>query len=60
MTRIAGDVGSLADDPPPTREKAPYAPPVLIRWGTLREMTQTVGYQGSNDGGVPNYGRKTR
>lgn len=49
-----------ADTLPPTGARRSYLTPVLIRWGTLNELTKTVGSQGKNDGGVPNYGRKTR
>jgi len=31
--------------------KKPYEAPVLIRWGTLREITQAVGSKGASDGG---------
>lgn len=60
MTETGGDVGPPVDDLPAPRTKAPYAAPVLIQWGTLRDITRTVGSAGKNDGGVPNYGRKTR
>jgi len=59
-TATGGNAGSPADGRPAAGAKKPYAPPVLIRWGTLRQLTRTVGSQGKNDGGVPNYGRKTR
>ncbi len=29
----------------------PYSAPVLITWGTLRDVTQSVGSSGRNDGG---------
>lgn len=44
----------------PDSGRKPYAPPVLIRWGTLGDITQTTGWRGKNDGGVPSHGRKTR
>lgn len=31
--------------------KRPYLPPQLVRLGTLADMTRTVGYRGSADGG---------
>jgi hypothetical protein len=31
--------------------KKPYEPPVLVRWGTLHELTQSVGSLGASDGG---------
>jgi hypothetical protein len=30
--------------------KKPYEAPVLVRWGTLHELTQAVGAKGSSDG----------
>ncbi len=59
-TVTGGDVGPPADGSPAEGAKKPYAPPVLIEWGTLRDITRTVGANGKNDGGVPNYGKKTR
>ncbi|HLG48103.1 MAG TPA: lasso RiPP family leader peptide-containing protein [Reyranella sp.] len=32
-------------------EKKTYEAPALIRWGTLREITQSVGNRGASDGG---------
>lgn len=29
----------------------PYDAPILVRWGTLHELTQAVGNTGSSDGG---------
>lgn len=37
--------------------KKPYEPPVLVRWGTVQEITQAVGYKGSSDGGHKTYKR---
>lgn len=31
--------------------KKPYAPPALLTWGTLRDITQSSGDRGANDGG---------
>jgi hypothetical protein len=31
--------------------KKPYEAPVLVRWGTLRDVTQAVGSMGASDGG---------
>jgi hypothetical protein len=31
--------------------KKPYEAPVLVRWGTLHELTQAVGSMGASDGG---------
>lgn len=28
-----------------------YEAPALVRWGTLREITQSVGSRGASDGG---------
>ncbi len=30
--------------------KKPYEAPLLVRWGTLHELTQSTGYRGANDG----------
>ncbi len=30
--------------------KKPYEAPVLVRWGTLHEITQSAGSRGSSDG----------
>lgn len=32
-------------------KKRPYEPPALVVWGTLRDITQSVGFNGANDGG---------
>lgn len=32
-------------------EKKPYQPPTLVRWGTLGDITQTVGASGKDDNG---------
>jgi hypothetical protein len=31
--------------------KRPYQAPLLEEWGTLKELTQKVGYMGNSDGG---------
>ena len=31
--------------------KKAYETPVLVRWGTLRDITQAVGNRGASDGG---------
>ncbi|CAN5868049.1 hypothetical protein BH11PSE3_BH11PSE3_08140 [soil metagenome] len=33
-----------------TPAKQPYAAPVLVTWGTLRDITQSVGSSGNSDG----------
>ena len=35
--------------PGPSPEKKPYAAPVLVRWGTLRDLTLKVGNRGAGD-----------
>lgn len=40
--------------------KKPYAPPVLVKWGTLRDITQSVGWNGRSDGGKGKQPRRTR
>ena len=43
-----------ADSTNPTRPaKAPYTAPVLLRWGSLRDITQSVGGSGGKEG-APN------
>ena len=40
------------DDRSPTPpKKKPYVAPVLVAWGTLRDMTRHVGTKGAKDGG---------
>ena len=43
----------------PEHMKAPYAAPVLQQWGSLRDITQSVGSNGANDGGR-GWRRRTR
>jgi len=52
----------IDDTPTPPAPKKPYRAPKLVRWGTLRDITQAVGRSGNNDNGGPaNGGRnKTR
>lgn len=54
----------FANGPDRSREKAPakqpYEAPVLVTWGTLRDITQAVGSSGNNDGGKGKQPRKTR
>jgi hypothetical protein len=40
--------------------KKPYAPPILVEWGTLRDITQSVGWSGRSDGGKGKQQRRTR
>jgi hypothetical protein len=51
--------GRQATSPAPVK-KRPYEAPVLVRWGTLEEMTQHVGAKGPMDGGKNKATRKTR
>ncbi len=46
--------------PPPAPKKKPYSPPVLTSWGSLRDITQAVGYSGNDDGGKGKQPRRTR
>ena len=50
-TRIDGEPGQPAAESRPEQKKAPYAAPVLVQWGSLRDITQSVGRTGSPDGG---------
>jgi hypothetical protein len=40
--------------------KKPYGAPVLVAWGTLRDMTKHVGKAGKADGGKAKNMTKTR
>lgn len=47
--------------PQPSSEvKKPYQAPTLVRWGTLRELTEAVGNRGGRDGGKQKNRKKTR
>jgi hypothetical protein len=39
-----------ADDTAENKKRS-YETPVLVVWGTLRDITQSVGTNGANDGG---------
>ena len=41
-------------------EKKPYSEPVLLDWGSLEDLTLSVGSQGKSDGGKQNNRKKTR
>ena len=40
--------------------KKTYTAPTLVRWGTLRDLTQAVGNSGADDNGMRAGQRKTR
>lgn len=40
--------------------KKPYSPPMLQKWGTLKDVTQTSGWSGNKDGGKGKQMRRTR
>lgn len=42
----------------PDRRREPYKKPELMAWGTLRDITQAVGFSGFKDG--PTGPRRTR
>jgi hypothetical protein len=42
------------------QQKKPYEPPVLVQWGSLREITQKNGWNGNSDGGKGKQQRRTR
>jgi len=54
-----GEPGRPAGDVQPEQMKAPYAAPVLVQWGSLRDITWSVGRTGADDGGRGNR-RRTR
>jgi hypothetical protein len=41
-------------------QKMPYTAPVLVTWGTLRDITQSVGGIGAPDGQQTKNAKKTR
>ena len=43
-----------------TPRKKPYSSPVLVPWGTLRDLTGKVGRSGKSDGGSTMNMTKTR
>jgi hypothetical protein len=43
-----------------SQARAAYAAPTLMRWGTLRDMTQAVGNSGRSDGGKKGGQKRTR
>lgn len=47
------DAQSTKNDFPkdPSSAKKPYVAPVLVQWGTLRDMTQSAGKSKGPDGG---------
>jgi hypothetical protein len=44
----------------PSPEKKAYAAPVLLEWGTLRDLTLAVGNRGRSDGGKKSGQKRTR
>jgi hypothetical protein len=58
MSKQSGNGGGSAR--PPGRVKKAYTAPVLVRWGTLRDMTLKVGHKGTLDGGRMVLQRRTR
>ena len=48
---------SSADEPVSKRS---YSPPVLVKWGTMRDITQSVGWSGRSDGGKGKQPKRTR
>lgn len=43
-----------------TPAKKPYTAPALLEWGTLRDLTQSVGATGGADGAKKGANRRTR
>jgi len=58
MDEQSGGASGSAHEPAPG--KKPYAPPILVAWGTLRAMTRKVGSKGALDGGSAKNLTKTR
>jgi hypothetical protein len=46
--------------PQPSRAKKPYTAPVLLRWGTMRDITLSAGNTGASDGGKSKFSNRTR
>ncbi len=44
---------------PKTKVKKPYEAPVLVEWGSLMDLTQSVGQSGSSDGGHNPHANRT-
>lgn len=42
------------------QQKKAYTPPVLVQWGSLRDLTQRNGWNGNSDGGKGKQQRRTR
>lgn len=58
MSKQSGE-GRSARRPARVKKKA-YTAPILVRWGTLRDMTLKVGHKGTLDGGKQVLQRRTR
>jgi len=58
MSPQSADRPDLQSEQPPA--KKPYSAPVLVTWGTLRDITQAVGGAGNPDGGKGKQPRRTR
>ena len=43
--------GGLSQDEPIRKMRMAYSAPILTTWGTLRDVTQSVGSSGRRDGG---------
>jgi hypothetical protein len=41
-------------------KKKPYSPPVIQKWGNLKDLTQSNGWSGNKDGGKGKQQRRTR
>jgi hypothetical protein len=44
---------------PETKARKPYEAPVLVEWGSLMDVTQSVGQRGSSDGGHNKHRNRT-
>jgi len=64
MNSSSGGKDGSADETPDFRPgsamgQRAYAPPVLLRLGSLQDLTRSVGNQGANDGGRTGRNKKT-
>lgn len=55
-----GETTRPSNGPPAAGEQRLYKPPVIIKWGTLRELTEAVGSSGNSDGGKGKQPKRTR
>lgn len=64
LVRMQRGTPDMDAQSPDSRESAPpkkpYTAPALVTWGSLRDITQSVGWSGNSDGGKGKQPRRTR